>query len=112
MGNLAFNDHITILIGTGDQDFSGNKARWYEGFFLQLKGYTDQTGNPRRTPVFVVAGFEEADRTPPPMIGKILTWFLTGALAISVFLIVIIMRDRKSALAASQARKARRRKHD
>ena len=112
LGNLAFNDHITILIGTGDQDFSGNKARWYEGFFLQLKGYTDQTGNPRRTPVFVIAGFEEADRTPPPMIGKILTWFLAGALAIGVFLIVVIMRDRKSALAASQARLARRRKHD
>lgn len=112
LGNLAFSDHPILLVGTDEMDFSGNRGRWYFGYFLQLKGYIDRENNPRRAPVFVVCGYREADRSTPPIVAEMIWWFIGIGVAAGAFMFWAAASDRKSARAAAVALSERRRNRD
>lgn len=111
LGNLAFADHLVLLAGAGNQDFSGNQSLWYLGFFLQLKSYVDQEDNARRIPVFVIAGAESGQGAESGLMNQMIFTFLGLVLLVACVVLWIARRDRHSALAAKEEaaqRKSRR----
>lgn len=112
--NLGFGDNLVRIIAPGRlprrEEGIGSGEHQYFGWFQQLESYLDTRSEPRRAPVFVVAGVRWIDVPPPTWIQQLMLGFLGLALALGFIIYMMIRRDKRKAEEMSKRLAERRRK--
>jgi len=115
LSKYELDDQFLRVVGPGGEIFDNHGLdRELLGYFLQLWAYVDTKDQPRRTPVFVVAGWRPRILPEPLIEGQITFIFIGIAVSLGILLTWLALKDKRQSqdLAQSllQRRQSRRQK--
>ncbi|TAH39323.1 MAG: hypothetical protein EYC70_00625 [Planctomycetota bacterium] len=115
-GNLSLGKQPVHLIGPGRfpmaaQPGESGQRRFY-GWFLQLESAIDKEGNARLYPVYVVADARQIPLESPAFLHTAVIVFFGVAALLALFMIVLVVRDKRRSATFEVERTQRRHKRD
>ena len=115
LSKFELGDQLLRVIGPGGDIFNNHGLdRELLGYFLQLWAYVDTKDQPRRTPVFVVAGWRPRILPEPFIEGQITFIFIGIAVSLGLLLTLLAKKDKRQSQKLAQSllerRQARRQK--